>query len=143
MPWLYHIYAGHDNNRDSYIANLIETQHLTRLVNKEWYPVILFNHHQTAPFPARIWTPPNSEPTNPNIHPLIVRWQNLIGYPEENPLMSGWIYGDRVIRQKAAILDIPYGKGKIILLGFPVQFRAQSYGTFRLLFNSIFYAGVK
>jgi len=79
MPWLYHKYAGHDNNRDSYIANLIETQNLTRLVNQEWYPVILYNHHQTAPFPARIWIPPNSEPTNPNVHPLIVRWQNLIG----------------------------------------------------------------
>lgn len=79
MPLLYHKYAGHDNNRDSYIANLIETQNLTRLVNKEWYPVILYNHHQTAPFPARIWIPPNSEPTNPNVHPLIVRWQNLIG----------------------------------------------------------------
>ena len=79
MPRLYHIYAGHDNNRDSYIANLVETQILTKLVNKEWYPVILYNHHQTAPFPARIWTPPNSEPTNPNVHPLIVRWQNLIG----------------------------------------------------------------
>jgi hypothetical protein len=79
MPRLYHKYAGHDNNRDSYIANLIETQHITRLVNQEWYPVILYNHHQTAPFPARIWIPPNSEPTNPNVHPLIVRWQNLIG----------------------------------------------------------------
>jgi hypothetical protein len=79
MPYLYHKYAGHDNNRDSYIANLIETQNLTRLVNQEWFPVILYNHHQTAPFPARIWTPPNSEPTNPNVHPLIVRWQNLIG----------------------------------------------------------------
>ncbi|MDH4218150.1 MAG: M14 family zinc carboxypeptidase [Candidatus Aminicenantes bacterium] len=79
MPWLYHVYAGHDNNRDSYIANLVETQILSRLVNKEWYPVIMYNHHQTAPFPARIWVPPNSEPTNPNVHPLIVRWQNLIG----------------------------------------------------------------
>ena len=79
VPWLYHIYAGHDNNRDSYIANLVETQHITRLINKEWFPVILYNHHQTAPFPARIWTPPNSEPTNPNVHPLIVHWQNLIG----------------------------------------------------------------
>jgi hypothetical protein len=79
MPWLYQKYAGHDNNRDSYIANLIETQNLTRLVHQEWYPVILYNHHQTAPFPARIWIPPNGEPTNPNVHPLIVRWQNLIG----------------------------------------------------------------
>jgi hypothetical protein len=79
MPFLYHYYAGHDNNRDAYLANLKETQHITRLVNQEWYPVILYNHHQTAPFPARIWIPPNSEPTNPNVHPLIVRWQNLIG----------------------------------------------------------------
>lgn len=79
MPWLYQKYAGHDNNRDSYIANLIETRNLTRLVHQEWHPVILYNHHQTAPFPARIWIPPNGEPTNPNVHPLIVRWQNLIG----------------------------------------------------------------
>ena len=79
MPRLYHIYAGHDNNRDSLVANLVETQNITRLVNREWYPVVYYNHHQTAPFPARIWTPPNSEPTNPNVHPLIVRWQNMIG----------------------------------------------------------------
>ncbi|MEW5900756.1 MAG: M14 metallopeptidase family protein [Acidobacteriota bacterium] len=79
MPWLYHKYAGHDNNRDSYMANLVETQNLTRLVHQEWFPVVLYNHHQTAPFPARIWIPPNSEPTNPNVHPLVVRWQNLIG----------------------------------------------------------------
>lgn len=79
MPWLYHLYSGHDNNRDSYICNLLETQNVTKLVTKEYHPVILYNHHQTAPFPARIWIPPNSEPTNPNVHPLIVRWQNLIG----------------------------------------------------------------
>lgn len=79
LPYLYHYYAGHDNNRDSYISNLKETRHINRLVNHEWYPVIVYNHHQTAPFPARIWIPPNSEPTNPNVHPLVVRWQNLIG----------------------------------------------------------------
>jgi len=79
MPWLYHKYVGHDNNRDSYMVNQVETQNITRLVNQEWYPVILYNHHQTGPFPARIWIPPNSEPTNPNIHPLVVRWQNLVG----------------------------------------------------------------
>jgi hypothetical protein len=79
MPRMYHKYAGHDNNRDSYIANLVETQNISRLVDTDWCPVILYNHHQTAPFPARIWTPPNSEPTNPNVHPLIVRWQNMIG----------------------------------------------------------------
>jgi len=79
LPRLYHIYAGHDNNRDSYLANLVETRNISRLLHKEWFPVVLYNHHQTAPFPARIWTPPNSEPTNPNIHPLVVHWQNMIG----------------------------------------------------------------
>ncbi len=79
MPRLYHVYSGHDNNRDSYICNLVETQNITKLVTKEYHPVILYNHHQTAPFPARIWIPPNSEPTNPNVHPLVVRWQNLVG----------------------------------------------------------------
>jgi len=69
--------------------------------------------------------------------------KSVAKYPEENPLMSGWIYGDRIIRQKSTILDVPYGKGKLVLLGFPVQFRAQPYGTFKLLFNAIYYGGLE
>jgi len=79
MPWLYNKYIGHDNNRDSFMVNQIETQNLTRLQMIEWHPQVLFNPHQTGPFPARIWIPPNAEPTNPNVHPLLYRWQNLIG----------------------------------------------------------------
>ncbi len=79
MPWLYNKYVGHDINRDSYMNNLKEVQNITRLVNREWFPVILYDHHQTAPFPARIWIPPAAEPTNPNLHPLFIRGKNLIG----------------------------------------------------------------
>ena len=79
MPWLYHKYAGHDNNRDSYMTNLVETRNITRLVNQEWFPQVLYNQHQTGPFPTRIFVPPQAEPTNPNVHPLIVRYQNLFG----------------------------------------------------------------
>jgi hypothetical protein len=79
LPWLYHIYVGHDNNRDYFMANMVETQNILKLVHHKWFPQILYNHHQTAPFPARIWTPPDAEPTNPNIHPLIIRERNLIG----------------------------------------------------------------
>jgi hypothetical protein len=79
MPWLYHKYVGHDNNRDSYMVNMIETQNITRIVNHIWYPVILYNHHQTGPFPCRIWVHPAAEPTNPNVHPLLIRWQSQIG----------------------------------------------------------------
>lgn len=79
MPWLYTKYVGHDNNRDSYMNNSVEVQNITRLVSKEWYPVVLYDHHQTGPFPARIWIPPFGEPINPNVHPLTIRGQNLIG----------------------------------------------------------------
>jgi hypothetical protein len=79
IPWLYHEYVGHDNNRDSFMANLVETQNMNRAHSREWFPEVLYNQHQTGPFPARIWIPPDAEPTNPNVHPLIVRWKNLIG----------------------------------------------------------------
>lgn len=78
-PFLYQKYAGHDNNRDSFIANLQEVQNMNRITCHEWFPEILYNQHETAPFPARIWIPPESEPMNPNVHPIIVRWKNLIG----------------------------------------------------------------
>jgi len=79
MPWVDNKYAGHDDNRDSYMNNLIETQNVTRLLNRTWYPVVLYDHHQSPPFPARIWIPPAAEPTNPNLHPLFIRGKNLIG----------------------------------------------------------------
>lgn len=79
MPWVYNKYVGHDNNRDSFMNNMSETRNITRLVSRDWHPQILLNHHQTAPFPARIWVPPHAEPCNPNIHPLMFRWQNLLG----------------------------------------------------------------
>jgi len=79
MPWVYNKYVGHDNNRDSFMNNMKETRNITKLVSQDWHPQILLNHHQTAPFPARIWVPPHSEPSNPNIHPLMFRWQNLLG----------------------------------------------------------------
>ncbi len=79
LPFLYHKYAGHDNNRDSFMANLVETQNMNRLVGTEWYPELLYVQHETAPFPARIWMPPNPEPINTNIHPIVTRWKNLVG----------------------------------------------------------------
>jgi hypothetical protein len=78
MPQLYQKYIGHDNNRDGYMINQIESRVVTR-VTREWEPQILYNHHQTAPFPARIWIPPFAEPISPNVHPLMWRTVNLIG----------------------------------------------------------------
>jgi hypothetical protein len=60
-------------------------------------------------------------------------------YPDESLLISGWILGDSLIRNKAAILDVPVGKGRVILYGFSVHNRAQSHVNFKLLFNAMYF----
>ncbi|MCX7906473.1 MAG: M14 family metallopeptidase [Bacteroidetes bacterium] len=79
LPWLYHKYVGHDNNRDWYMQTQPETQAVSRVLYREWFPQIVLNHHQVAPFPARIFVPPFADPSNPNIHPLIMRGITLVG----------------------------------------------------------------
>lgn len=59
-------------------------------------------------------------------------------YPETtNPLLSGWILGDKLIRGKAAMVEARIGKGRVVLFGFRPQYRGQSLTTLPLLFNSI------
>ena len=78
LPDLYQEYVGHDNNRDGYMNNMIESQDVTR-TEIEWDPVIFYCHHQTAPFPTRIFIPPFVEPISSNIHPLMARWLSVMG----------------------------------------------------------------
>ena len=78
LPDLWQEYVGHDNNRDGYMNNMIESQDVTR-AEIEWDPVIFYCHHQTAPFPTRIFIPPFVEPISSNIHPLMARWLNALG----------------------------------------------------------------
>ena len=66
--------------------------------------------------------------------------KRVAAYPNFNPLMSGWIEGEKRIRQKGALWDIKLGRGRVILFGFKPQHRAQSHGTFKLLFNAIYYS---
>jgi len=78
LPGLYQEYIGHDNNRDGYMNNMIESQVITR-AELEFYPQVFYNHHQAAPFPARIWIPPFGDPVSLNPHPLMYRWVNVFG----------------------------------------------------------------
>ncbi len=78
MPWLFQDYVGHDNNRDGYMLNMKEEQVVTK-TQLEYNPVIFYCQHQTAPFPARIWVPPFSDPISSNISPYVRSWLNVIG----------------------------------------------------------------
>jgi hypothetical protein len=79
VPELYHHYVGHDNNRDWYMFTQPETQAVARQLYHVWFPQIVYNHHQSSPFPGRIWTPPFENPVNPNLDPLVVTSLNQIG----------------------------------------------------------------
>ncbi len=73
LPWLYHPYAGHDNNRDWFMLNLIETRNVTRLLYHDWFPLALYDQHQMGTRGPRLFVPPYFDPINPNVHPLVWR----------------------------------------------------------------------
>ncbi|MCY4171293.1 MAG: M14 family metallopeptidase [Bacteroidetes bacterium] len=78
-PWLYHHYAGHDNNRDWFMNNLPESKAVSNVLYNQWYPQIVVNHHQISPSWTRIFLPPFTDPVNPRIHPGITTSVNLVG----------------------------------------------------------------
>ena len=73
LPWLYQKYAGHDNNRDGFALNLPESQHLGRLMYREWLPQAYVDHHQMGSGNARLYIPPYAEPIRPGGDPLVWR----------------------------------------------------------------------
>ncbi|MCA1558582.1 MAG: peptidase M14, partial [Acidobacteria bacterium] len=79
-PELYHPYAGHDNNRDWFMLNLRETQSITRLFWREWFPEIVYDVHQQGQAASRFFVPPFYDPSNPVIAPLLLRQVGLLGY---------------------------------------------------------------
>jgi glutamine amidotransferase-like uncharacterized protein len=71
-----------------------------------------------------------SNTANENYH-VIVR------YTDREILQSGWLVGEQNLSKKAAMVSAGVGKGHVIVVGFRTQHRAQTYGTFKLLFNSL------
>ena len=78
LPRLYQYYAGHDNNRDSYMSNLAETTNMNRQLFIEWFPQIMYNHHQSGPAGTIMFAPPFRDPFNYNIDPLVMMELNLV-----------------------------------------------------------------
>ena len=78
VPRLYQDYVGHDNNRDAYMLNMIESRVIEHTW-RQWEPSIVYTQHQSGPFPTRIWLPPFSEPVGADAPYLMSREVNMIG----------------------------------------------------------------
>lgn len=79
MPYLYHPYVGHDNNRDMYMFTQVESRLTAQLLWHDWFPAVWLDEHQMGSSGARIFVMPATDPINPNVHPLIYRWNGILG----------------------------------------------------------------
>lgn len=79
LPYLYHPYSGHDNNRDMYLFSQKESQMAARVLWREWFPAIWLDEHQQGAGGPRIFTMPATDPINPNVDPLIYRLNAIYG----------------------------------------------------------------
>ena len=79
LPRLYNKYIGHDDNRDFFLSAMPETTNMNRQMFLEWFPQIVYNHHQTGPAGAVVFIPPFRDPFNYNLDPLIPLGIEMVG----------------------------------------------------------------
>lgn len=79
VPRLYQKYIGHDNNRDFYANTQAETRNMNRILYQEWFPQIVYNHHQSGPPGTILFCPPFRDPFNYNIDPLVMSGIDAVG----------------------------------------------------------------
>jgi hypothetical protein len=79
IPRLYQKYVGHDNNRDFYMMNQPESVNINRMLYREWFPQIVYNHHQTGPTGTVMFSPPFRDPFNYVYDPLVINMLDQVG----------------------------------------------------------------
>jgi hypothetical protein len=79
MPWLYHHYVGHDNNRDFYMLTQKESQAVNQVLYHRWFPQIFLDEHQMGSTGPRMFVPPQADPLAPEVHSLIFRQADMLG----------------------------------------------------------------
>ncbi len=84
VPRLYQKYVGHDNNRDFYMTTQPETEAINRIFYHEWFPQIVYNHHQTGPAGTVLFAPPFRDPFNYYHDPLVPLGIDLVGAAMHN-----------------------------------------------------------
>jgi hypothetical protein len=97
LPVLYHHYIGHDNNRDAFMTNTVESEYGAEIMFREWIPQAYIDHHQMGSYTARMAIPPYAEPIRPEADPLVWRemdWYGAyMGYKMDEAELPGALGG--------------------------------------------------
>lgn len=88
IPRLYQKYVGHDNNRDFYLVAQPESENMNRVLYMQWYPQVMYNHHQTGPAGTVMFAPPFRDPMNYNLHPMIRTQLDVVGSAMHNRFVA-------------------------------------------------------
>jgi len=119
IPRLYQKYVGHDNNRDSYIANQPETEAINRQMFIEWLPQIIYNQHQTGPAGTVLFMAPFRDPFNYNYDPLVPLGIDLVGSAVHNRFLAEGKAGS--VMRNAANYSTWFNGGVRTTVGFHNQ----------------------
>lgn len=79
MPWQYHTYIGHDNNRDWILLHFPEQRLTATEIFLGWHPVYSHEMHQMGGNGARIFVPPYQDPYDYNTAPQVMEIMNMVG----------------------------------------------------------------
>lgn len=88
LPRLYQKYIGHDNNRDFYMITQPETEAVSRMLYREWFPQIIYNQHQSGPSGCVLFAPPFRDPFNYYFDPLVPLGIELVGVAMHNRFVA-------------------------------------------------------
>ena len=64
--------------------------------------------------------------------------RQVLRYPQSNVLASGWLLGEGFLANRAAVVDVSVGDGRVVLFGIRPQYRGQSNATFKMVFNGLY-----
>lgn len=89
--------------------------------------------------PSDTATMPTPTPDPAQIPPLAVRPRVVLRFAtnEKDLLVSGMLAGGSELAGKAAVVDVPVGKGHVVMFANNPMWRHQTHGSFSLLFNAI------
>jgi hypothetical protein len=104
----------------------------------------IFYGYDTKMIPVRYGSGPqlavqtNQNPFDAPIGPPPTPKNVLMRYPGgDDHVLSGLMRGANEIRNRAAIVDAPSGKGRVLLFAGNPCYRWQNFGEFNMLFNAV------